>query len=71
MGAAAYGIANERRAAYRAGIVLAGIYLFAQVLFFILVRGGFGSLLDLLFAGLLVILLLHPESRSYERVWFH
>ena len=32
---------------------------------------GFGSLLDVLFAGLLVVLLLHPESRSYERVWFH
>jgi hypothetical protein len=71
MGAAAYGIANERRAAYRAGVALACVYLFAQVLFLIVVHGGFGSLLDVLFAGLLVVLLLHPESRQYERVWFH
>jgi hypothetical protein len=71
LGAAAYGIANERRVAYRAAVALACLYLFAQVVFLIIVRGGFGALLDVLFAGLLVVLLLHPDSRQYERVWFH
>ena len=66
---AAYGIANERRIAYRGGVVLACLYLLAEVAG--LVTGGhLGGILDLLFAGILVVLLLHPESRAYQRAWF-
>jgi hypothetical protein len=32
--------------------------------------GGFGMVLNLLFGGILVAMLLHPESRHYERIWF-
>lgn len=67
---AAFGIANDRRLAYWAGVVLACLYLLGQLL--VLVTGGsLGGVLSLLFAGILVALLLHPESRHYQRIWFH
>jgi uncharacterized membrane protein YccF (DUF307 family) len=69
IGVAALGIANERRLAYHAAIVLSGIYLFLQVVWF-LFGSGFGGLLSLLFAGVLFALLIHPQSREYQRIWF-
>jgi 4-hydroxybenzoate polyprenyltransferase len=69
LAAAAFGIANERRIAYWAGVVLASAYLLG-VLALMVAGGGFGEILNLLFAGVLVALLLHPESRHYERIWF-
>jgi hypothetical protein len=66
---AAYGIANDKRWGYWSAVVLSCLYLLAQVIFF--VAGGIiGGLLNLLFAGLLVALLLHPQSREYQRIWF-
>jgi uncharacterized membrane protein (DUF2068 family) len=67
---AAYGIANERKWGYWSGVVLASLYLLAE-LAGLVTGGNLGGILDLLFAGILVVLLLHPESRSYERIWFH
>jgi hypothetical protein len=67
---AAYGIANERRVAYWGGVVLACLYLLTELVT-IVTGGGFGGILNLLFAGVLVALLLHPESRNYQRAWFH
>jgi hypothetical protein len=67
---AAFGIANEKKWAYWAAVVLACLYLLAELA--VLVTGGsLGGLLNVLFAGVLVVLLLHPESRHYERIWFH
>lgn len=66
---AAFGIANERKLAYWAGVVLACAYALG-VLALMVTGGGFGGVLNLLFAGILVALLLHPESRHYERIWF-
>jgi hypothetical protein len=66
---AAYGIANERRWAYWAAVVLSCLYLLGQIIYF-LTGGGFSGVLNLIFAGVLVALLLHPDSRSYQRVWF-
>jgi hypothetical protein len=69
MAVAAFGIANGRKIAYWAGVVIACLYLLGELT--ILVRGGnLGGVLDLLFAGILVVLLLHPESRHYVRTWF-
>lgn len=64
------GIANEKRLGYRAGVGLAGINLL--VLFYILFVGGasLGLLLNLVFGAALLALLLHPMSRSYQRIWF-
>lgn len=66
---AAFGVANERKLAYWAAVVLACGYVLGVVAI-IVTGGGFGGILNLLFAGILVALLLHPESRHYERIWF-
>jgi len=67
---AAYGIANEWRWAYWGAAALACLYLVAQTALFI-TGASLGGLLTLLFAIVLVVLLLHPQSREYERIWFH
>ncbi|HEX3946331.1 MAG TPA: hypothetical protein VHW47_01445 [Acidimicrobiales bacterium] len=66
----AYGIANERRWTYWAAVVLSGLYLLGQLVFFV-TGGGFNGLLNLVFAGVLFALLVHPQSRQYQRIWFH
>lgn len=66
---AAFGIANDKKWGYWGGVVLACLYLVAEVAA-IVTGGNLGGVLDLLFAGILVVLLLHPESRHYERIWF-
>jgi hypothetical protein len=67
---AAYGIANERRWTYWAAVVLSGLYLLGQLVFFF-TGGGFNGLLNLVFAAVLFALLVHPQSRQYQRIWFH
>lgn len=66
---AAYGIANDKRWGYWSAVVLSCLYLLAQVVY-VVAGGSIGGLLNLLFAGLLVGLLLHPQSREYQRIWF-
>ena len=70
LGAAAYGVANERRWAYRAAVATAALYLVVQVLAFFVIH-GFSGLLNLVFAGVLLVLFVHPQSRAYQRIWFH
>lgn len=66
---AAYGIANDRKLAYWAGLVLSFVYVLGELA--LLSAGeGVGGVLNLLFAGVLVVLLLHPESRRYQQTWF-
>jgi hypothetical protein len=66
---AAFGVANEKRIGYWAAVVLACLYLLGELA--LLVTGGnLGGVLNLLFAGILVALLLHPESRHYQKIWF-
>ncbi len=68
--AAGYGIANEKKWGYIVGLVMA-ISPFALGLFYLGndVFRAFG-LLGLLFAAALVALLVHPQSRDYQRIWF-
>ena len=54
------GIANEHKWGYTVGLVVAGF----DVLF------SLGSIVNLMFAVALVALLLHPQSREYQRIWF-
>jgi hypothetical protein len=70
LAAGGYGIANDKRWGYSLAVG-------AAVLQIVLVIGvafdvGFDLpiLLSLLFDGALVALLLHPESREYQRIWF-
>jgi hypothetical protein len=58
--AAGYGIANDKNWAYYLGIGVSAL----GVLF------NLGNILGLMFAVAQLALLLHPMSRSYQKVWF-
>ena len=69
--AAGYGIANEKKWGYWLGVFVAFLPFVLRLL-----SGGpdavldTGRLLNLMFEIALVALLLHPQSRDYQRVWF-
>ena len=68
---AGLGIANEKKAGYWGAVVVAALNLLA--LLAILFVGGaasFFAIINVLFAAALLALLLHPVSRSYQKVWF-
>ncbi len=64
-----YGVANEKRWGYLLATIVAGLYLLS-VLWLVLVSRDFALVLTLLFAVVLMALLLHPQSRHYQRIWF-
>lgn len=70
--AAGYGIANERRWAYGLGVAVAILPLAVRL--YISFRYQISPLsfdvLGLMFEVALVALLLHPQSRDYQRIWF-
>lgn len=67
--AGAFGIANEKKVGYMAGVAVAVINL-GFLLQFGLDTAVRYLLIDLLFAVGLVALLLHQQSRDYQRIWF-
>jgi len=71
LGVAAYGIANEQKWGYATAVgasILQVLLLFQW--FGSATLTNLGALLDLIFYGALVALLLHPMSRDYQRIWF-
>ena len=60
------GIANDRKAGYWLAV---GIAVLSLALVLINFRAV--SFITLIFQVGLVALLLHPQSRSYKRTWFH
>jgi len=72
--AGAYGIANEQRWGYLLAVVVAGLGLLPFAL--LLARNGIGTifsislLIQMIFPVVLFVLLVHPQSREYQRVWF-
>jgi len=66
--ASGFGIANERKWGYILGLVTA---FFPFALSFYLLGNPFATnLLNLIFEVALVVLLLHTDSREYQKVWF-
>jgi hypothetical protein len=69
---AGYGIANERRWGYFLAVTLAAL----EVLLYVIAAGGIiaaissAVLIPMAFAIALFALLLHPQSRDYQRIWF-
>ena len=65
---AGFGIANERRWGYGLGLVIALLPFVIRIAY----GGGvFGTdVINLMFEVALVALLLHPQSRDYQRIWF-
>lgn len=66
---AAFGIANERKWAYILGIVMA-LGPFALNFYYYGNPLAGTQILNLLFEIALVALLVHPQSRDYQRIWF-
>ncbi len=70
LAAGGFGIANEKRWGYLVALLAATL----QVIMLLAVAGldvlGFPLLLNLVFDGALVALLVHPESRKYQTIWF-
>ncbi len=68
-GAAGYGIANGKKWGYILGLVFAllrlGLQLVGQSL-----TSALNDPIGLMFAIALVALLLHPQSREYQKIWF-
>ena len=69
-GGAAYGMANGKKWGYGLGI---GVAVFR--LFVLLVGSSIDVVLrvhtiDLMFGVALLALLLHPQSREYQKIWF-
>ena len=66
----ANGIANERKWGYWVAVVSASLYVLTQLVAFVSFARGLSGLLNLAFAAVLVVLLLHPMSRRYQKVYF-
>lgn len=62
---AAVGVANEKRWAYWLGVVLVALFVA-----YLVVNFSFGAVITLIFYGALLALLLHRQSRSYQKIWF-
>jgi uncharacterized membrane protein (DUF2068 family) len=71
--AGGYGIANERKWGYVVGVTAAIFLLLEQIALVLLIGTsavlGLG-VLNVIFVIALVALLLHPQSREYQRIWF-
>ncbi|MDQ3569371.1 MAG: hypothetical protein M3396_01860 [Actinomycetota bacterium] len=68
--AAGFGIANEKKWGYVLGVVMAFLPFILR-----LALGGLDAvfrvnLLNLMFEIALIALLLHTQSREYQRIWF-
>jgi hypothetical protein len=66
-GVAGYGIANERKWGWLLGV---GTSSLAVILVLLPAQFTFSIFIYLMFRVLLVILLLHPASRGYQKTWF-
>jgi hypothetical protein len=70
---AAWGIANEKRWGYYLGLAFAGLRVL--VLLVLLLRDGdllfnLNFLIAAVLPVALFLLLAHPQSREYQRIWF-
>ena len=71
---AGLGIANEQKWGYVLGVVVASLGLLPFV--WLVVDRGLSHLFDplvilnLIFPVALFLLVIHPESRSYQKIWF-
>lgn len=70
--AGGYGIANEQRWGYRLGLAAAIGPLGARLIVLVLnqISPFRTDVISLMFDIALVVLLLHPQSREYQRIWF-
>jgi hypothetical protein len=65
---AGFGIANEQKWGYGLGLAMAFLPFALRLLAGVSILGY--SVINLMFEIALVALLLHPQSRDYQRIWF-
>ncbi len=65
-----FGIANEKKWGYAVAVGAAILQVGGLIVVAGISAFGFPLILNLIFEGALVALLLHPESRGYQRIWF-
>ena len=70
MAAGGFGIANEQKWGYGLAVAVAILRVALLLAFAGADVLEFPLILTLLFDGALVALLVHPESRDYQRIWF-
>ncbi|MET0421050.1 MAG: hypothetical protein ABW073_05050 [Acidimicrobiia bacterium] len=70
LGAGGFGIANEKKWGYAVAVGGAVLQLVMLLAVFGLSVFTSTAIISLLFDGALVALLLHSESREYQRIWF-
>jgi O-antigen ligase len=70
LAAGGYGIANEKRWGYGLAVAIAVLRVAVLLLFARSDLLKFPLILTLIFDVALVALLVHPESRQYQRIWF-
>ena len=66
-----FGIANERKWGYAVAVFASGLHVAMYIIIF---RGDvflFQILIGFLFDVALFALLVHPQSREHQKVWFH
>ncbi len=63
--AGGYGTANEKKWGYALAVAVSVLQLLLGLTYF-----GLANLIGLMFDIALVALLLHPQSRDYQRIWF-
>ena len=66
--AAGYGIANEQKWGYGLGVAMAFAPFALRLAFGVGIFSG--GLINMMFEIALIALLLHPQSRDYQRIWF-
>ena len=69
-GVGAVGVANEKNWGYLLAVTACSVLAFARLL--IVLRNDIFSLnlIGLMFAGAILALFLHEQSRSYQKIWF-
>src|SRR5206468_3463149 len=67
---AGYGIANEHKWGYGLALLVAFFPFIWRIVYDGLNQVFSGDIVNLMFEVALVVLLLHPQSREYERIWF-
>ncbi len=72
---AGYLIANEKKVGWRLGVVVAAAPLLALTILVLIGYPQRLSILDVIsislaFDIILLVLLLHDQTRSYEKIWF-
>jgi hypothetical protein len=68
--AAGYGIANKQKWGYGLGLIVALFPFIYRAVSYGLNYTISGDFVSVMFEVALVLLLLHPQSRAYERIWF-